>query len=281
MCKLSKGNHATCTRGFIKHDVTRAHVAFHPSIRTELDDLNDNLMIGWRRNCSVSFRAALSRGIPLIVYCVKIIQEPTTDCRFFWIFYNHWSVIIQTFNLLSQVLSGITFYYLSCLNFRYIEIFRSNIGELLQIACRQNLSLSFSKIIGFTHTKCVSPFIRDQSVKDCFDKYSHHKDCVRLRGLPYSATVDDVLDFFGTLADDILPRGIHFVYNQRCQPTGECYVQMNSYDSAQIVAHYLHRKFLNNRFDNVQCIFLLCIFICYGYIRDWCRIRKFASTVIS
>ena len=110
-------------------------------------------------------------------------------------------------------------------------------------------------------------------MKDCFDKCFQHKDCVRLRGLPYSATVDDVLDFFGTLADDILPRGIHFVYNQKCQPTGECYVQMNSYDSAQIVAHYLHRKFLNSRFENVHCTFEcfftnVCQFVGELFVRE-------------
>ena len=80
-----------------------------------------------------------------------------------------------------------------------------------------------------------------------YDNPCHRDDCVRLRGLPFSATVDDILEFFCQFSDEILQRGIHFVFNQSGQPTGECYVQMTSYNSAQCAAKYLHKRYLENR----------------------------------
>ncbi|KAI6659912.1 hypothetical protein LOD99_14252 [Oopsacas minuta] len=139
---------------------------------------------------------------------------------------------------------------MSIWNKRYIEVFRSNIGELLQIACRQDLSSSFSNILGFSPNRCnINFYEREEAFcrSSPRDEYCNQDDCVRLRGLPYSATVDDILDFFNRLADDILPRGIHFVYNQKGQPTGECYVQMCSHDSAHLAAESLHKRFLESR----------------------------------
>jgi len=37
----------------------------------------------------------------------------------------------------------------------------------------------------------------------------------RLRGMPYSATVDDIVGFLGELSLFIIPHGIHFVLNQQ------------------------------------------------------------------
>ena len=39
------------------------------------------------------------------------------------------------------------------------------------------------------------------------------KDCVRLRGLPYEAQVEHILDFLGEHAKHIVYRGVHMVYN--------------------------------------------------------------------
>ena len=36
---------------------------------------------------------------------------------------------------------------------------------------------------------------------------------VKLRGLPYSSTPEDVVEFFGDLKDEIAPHGIHMVLN--------------------------------------------------------------------
>lgn len=39
------------------------------------------------------------------------------------------------------------------------------------------------------------------------------KDCVRLRGLPYEAQVQHILDFLGEFAKHIVLQGVHMVFN--------------------------------------------------------------------
>lgn len=39
------------------------------------------------------------------------------------------------------------------------------------------------------------------------------KDCIRLRGLPYEAQVEHILDFLGDYAKNIVYQGVHMVYN--------------------------------------------------------------------
>lgn len=41
----------------------------------------------------------------------------------------------------------------------------------------------------------------------------NEKNCVKLRGLPYSATAEEVITFFGELGSDIAPKGVHMVLN--------------------------------------------------------------------
>lgn len=39
------------------------------------------------------------------------------------------------------------------------------------------------------------------------------KNCIRLRGLPYEAKVDHILQFFDDFAKHIVYQGVHLVYN--------------------------------------------------------------------
>lgn len=39
------------------------------------------------------------------------------------------------------------------------------------------------------------------------------KDCIRLRGLPYEAQVEHILEFLGEHAKSIVYQGVHMVYN--------------------------------------------------------------------
>ena len=41
------------------------------------------------------------------------------------------------------------------------------------------------------------------------------RDCLRLRGLPYTATIEDILTFLGEFTRDIRPHGVHMVLNQQ------------------------------------------------------------------
>lgn len=38
------------------------------------------------------------------------------------------------------------------------------------------------------------------------------KDCIRLRGLPYEARVEQILDFLGNHSKNIIFQGVHMVY---------------------------------------------------------------------
>lgn len=44
------------------------------------------------------------------------------------------------------------------------------------------------------------------------------RDCVRLRGLPYTAGIEDILEFMGEHTVDIKPHGVHMVLNQQVSP---------------------------------------------------------------
>ena len=45
------------------------------------------------------------------------------------------------------------------------------------------------------------------------------KDCVRLRGLPYEAQVEHILEFLGEFAKNIVYQGVHMVYNAQVKYT--------------------------------------------------------------
>lgn len=47
---------------------------------------------------------------------------------------------------------------------------------------------------------------------------SSTRDCIRLRGLPYTAGIEDILEFMGEHTVDIKPHGVHMVLNQQVRP---------------------------------------------------------------
>lgn len=46
-----------------------------------------------------------------------------------------------------------------------------------------------------------------------------HRDCIRMRGLPFEATVQDILTFLGELSRNITFQGVHMVYNAQVSLT--------------------------------------------------------------
>ncbi|KAG9509007.1 RNA-binding protein fusilli, partial [Fragariocoptes setiger] len=71
---------------------------------------------------------------------------------------------------------------------------------------------------------------------------THRKDCVRLRGLPYEAQVEQIIDFLGEHSASVLFQGVHMVYNAQGQPSGEAFIQMDSEQAAHATAHKRHHK---------------------------------------
>lgn len=109
---------------------------------------------------------------------------------------------------------------------------------------------------------------------------SSTRDCIRLRGLPYAAGIEDILEFMGEHTVDIKPHGVHMVLNQQVRlvtwqegsshpcrarfltaalgpqgrPSGDAFIQMKSPDKAFMVAQKCHKKTMKDRYVEVfQC----------------------------
>jgi len=72
---------------------------------------------------------------------------------------------------------------------------------------------------------------------------------VRCKGLPFSATVDSVMDFFDPL--DIVEGGVHMKANAQGLPCGECYVVFSTEEDC-IAAAKRNRQVMGHRYVNVE-----------------------------
>jgi len=54
---------------------------------------------------------------------------------------------------------------------------------------------------------------------------------IKMRGLPYKVTRNDILEFFGGLSVPL--NGAHLMFNEREQPTGEAYIEFSSPDDRE------------------------------------------------
>uniref|UniRef100_A0AAQ5Z0F8 RRM domain-containing protein n=1 Tax=Amphiprion ocellaris TaxID=80972 RepID=A0AAQ5Z0F8_AMPOC len=117
---------------------------------------------------------------------------------------------------------------------RYIELFRSTAAEVQQVL---NRYMSTPLIATLPPSPIVST-----------------RDCIRLRGLPYTAGIEDILEFMGEHTVDIKPHGVHMVLNQQGRPSGDAFIQMKSSDKAFMVAQKCHKKTMKDRYVEVfQC----------------------------
>uniref|UniRef100_A0A8D3A1G7 Epithelial splicing regulatory protein 2 n=1 Tax=Scophthalmus maximus TaxID=52904 RepID=A0A8D3A1G7_SCOMX len=117
---------------------------------------------------------------------------------------------------------------------RYIELFRSTAAEVQQVL---NRYMSTPLIATLPPSPIVST-----------------RDCVRLRGLPYTAGIEDILEFMGEHTVDIKPHGVHMVLNQQGRPSGDAFIQMKSPDKAFMVSQKCHKKTMKDRYVEVfQC----------------------------
>ncbi|CAD6186413.1 unnamed protein product [Caenorhabditis auriculariae] len=100
---------------------------------------------------------------------------------------------------------------------RYIELFRSTSAEVQQVVKRSS-----------------EPSAQSGS----------RRECIRLRGLPYEAQVQHVVDFLGEHARSIQYQGVHMVFNSQGHPSGEAFIQMNSEQAAAAAASAVHNRFM-------------------------------------
>ncbi|KAM3721508.1 RNA-binding protein [Dirofilaria immitis] len=104
---------------------------------------------------------------------------------------------------------------------RYIELFRSTQAEVQQVVNRNLENDQRMMVHG-----------------------SSKKDCIRLRGLPYEAHVENIVDFLGETARHIMFQVMHMVYNAQGHPSGEAFIQMDSEMSAATAAALAHNKYM-------------------------------------
>ncbi|KAJ8248999.1 hypothetical protein GJAV_G00230070 [Gymnothorax javanicus] len=132
---------------------------------------------------------------------------------------------------------------------RYIELFRSTAAEVQQVLNRYMSTPLISTLppppIVSMPVLATPPFL---------SAASSNRDCVRLRGLPYTAAIEDILEFMGEHAIDIKPHGVHMVLNQQGRPSGDAFIQMKSADRAFVLAQKCHKKMMKDRYVEVfQC----------------------------
>ncbi|OWK61425.1 Epithelial splicing regulatory protein 1 [Lonchura striata] len=127
---------------------------------------------------------------------------------------------------------------------RYIELFRSTAAEVQQVLNRY----SSTPLIPLPRPP-ILPVLPQQFVPP-----TTIRDCIRLRGLPYAATIEDILEFLGEFSTDIRTHGVHMVLNHQGRPSGDAFIQMKSADRAFLAAQKCHKKTMKDRYVEVfQC----------------------------
>ncbi|XP_076374457.1 RNA-binding protein fusilli isoform X2 [Megalopta genalis] len=124
-----------------------------------------------------------------------------------------------------------------CIGTRYIELFRSTIAEVQQVL---NRAIDPKQVVLPTPPIPQLPPILPQHIITSGTR----KDCVRLRGLPYEALVEHILEFMGEHSKNIVYQGVHMVYNAQGQPSGEAFIQMDSESSAFACASQRHHRYM-------------------------------------
>ncbi|KAJ8968276.1 hypothetical protein NQ317_006404, partial [Molorchus minor] len=124
-----------------------------------------------------------------------------------------------------------------CIGSRYIELFRSTTAEVQQVLNRSMDSKTYEPATLIAQLQ--QPILPQHIITS-----GTRKDCIRLRGLPYEAQVEHILDFLGDFAKNIVFQGVHMVYNAQGQPSGEAFIQMDSEQSAFVTAQQKHHRYM-------------------------------------
>ncbi|XP_072389212.1 RNA-binding protein fusilli isoform X3 [Diabrotica undecimpunctata] len=124
-----------------------------------------------------------------------------------------------------------------CIGSRYIELFRSTTAEVQQVLNRSLDPKTYEQQAPLIAQIPQVPLLPQQFITS-----GTRKDCIRLRGLPYEAQVEHILDFLGDYAQNIVLQGVHMVINAQGQPSGEAFIQMDSEQSAFMTAQQKHHR---------------------------------------
>lgn len=118
-----------------------------------------------------------------------------------------------------------------CIGSRYIELFRSTTAEVQQVSAMSILTIRsvgfylymYSDFLLQVLNRATDPkqvILPPSPIAQLPPLLPQHiitsgtrKDCVRLRGLPYEALVEHILEFMGEHSKNIVYQGVHMVYN--------------------------------------------------------------------
>lgn len=122
---------------------------------------------------------------------------------------------------------------------RYIELFRSTTAEVQQVLNRSMDPRTYEQQQPLIAQLPHVPLLPQQIITS-----GTRKDCIRLRGLPFEAQVEHILEFLGEHAKSIVYQGVHMVYNAQGQPSGEAFIQMDSEHSAFMASQQRHHRYM-------------------------------------
>ncbi|CAG6015474.1 unnamed protein product [Menidia menidia] len=122
---------------------------------------------------------------------------------------------------------------------RYIELFKSTAAEVQQVLNRY----SSAPLIPVA----PAPLVSVLPTMSLLPPPGSVRDCLRLRGLPYTASIEDILTFLGEFTHDIRPHGVHMVLNQQGRPSGDCFIQMGSAERAIQASQRLHKQVMTSQ----------------------------------
>ncbi|XP_077284388.1 epithelial splicing regulatory protein fusilli [Arctopsyche grandis] len=125
---------------------------------------------------------------------------------------------------------------------RYIELFRSTTAEVQQVLNRSLDPKTYESTT--TAGPILGPLPPVALLPQHVITSGTLKDCIRLRGLPYEAQVEHILNFLDDFATNIAFQGVHMVYNAQGQPSGEAFIQMDSEMSAYLSAQQKHHRYM-------------------------------------
>jgi len=135
---------------------------------------------------------------------------------------------------------------------RYIELFRSTTAEVQQVLNRSTEQSKSVHSVSSAPAPAQPPLISGLPpslapvtvIPQQLITAGTRKDCIRLRGLPYEAQVEHILEFLGDHAKNIVYQGVHMVFNAQGQPSGEAFIQMDSEASAFTASNNKHHRYM-------------------------------------
>jgi len=165
---------------------------------------------------------------------------------------------------------------------RYVEIFKSTAAEVQQVITRYSTNENLSPPI-VTMTSSAKPqqlfhFVNYPSgalqngtipigsvpgliptASPVIANPGAIRNYIRMRGMPYTATVADIRNFLGHLASEMDHNSVKFVVNSQGRPSGDAFVRMTSVEGAaraccDVTKGGCHKKHMGTRYVEVfQC----------------------------